>query len=486
MTETSGEDDPLAWTLVEAAQALRRGAISSEVLTDLCLGRIERLQPSLNAFISVDRSGAMAAARAADARLAAGDKIGPLHGVPLAHKDMFHRAGAVTTCGSKIRRHQVQERTAEVLTRLDAAGAVELGRLNLSEFALGPTGQNAHYGRACNPWDPAVITGGSSSGSAAAVAAGMAFAALGSDTGGSIRLPAALCGVAGLKPSQGRVSARDIMPLAPSMDCVGPLARSVADLALLFAILADPCAETPAVPAWAADALAERLSLRGVRIGVPDGLDRETLDAEVSANLAESLADLERLGARVVRIVLPDFDTLCDLANAVSMYEAARTHAADFAVRAQDFGPQVRSRLAKAHEITPQDYARALKARPEMLKAVAGAFEACDLIHMPVLSMTPPRADEVDVDGGSALAAMIASMTRYTRPFSYLGLPALAQPTGFSRAGLPLSMQWVAPPQAEAALLAAGQAFERLRGGPARPAVRTGRVKPLEVAEARQ
>jgi aspartyl-tRNA(Asn)/glutamyl-tRNA(Gln) amidotransferase subunit A len=222
-----------------------------------------------------------------------------------------------------------------------------------------------------------------------------------------------------------------------------------------------------------------------VRIGVPDSLDRETLDAEVAANLAESLADLERLGARLVRIVLPDFDTLCDLANAVSMYEAARTHAADFAMRPDDYGPQVRSRLAKAQEIAPQDYARALKVRPEMLKAVAGAFEACDLIHMPVLSMTPPRADAVDVDGGPALAAMIASLTRYTRPFSYLGLPALAQPTGFSRAGLPLSMQWVAPPQAEAALFAVGQAFERRRGGPARPCVRPLTVRRPEVAGVR-
>jgi aspartyl-tRNA(Asn)/glutamyl-tRNA(Gln) amidotransferase subunit A len=216
-----------------------------------------------------------------------------------------------------------------------------------------------------------------------------------------------------------------------------------------------------------------------VRIGVPDSLDHETLDAEVAANLAESRADLEALGARLVSIALPDFDTLCDLANAISMYEAARTHAEDFAARPEDYGP-----LAKAHEITPEDYACALKARPEMLKVLAAAFDACDLIHMPVLSMTPPRADAVDVDGGPALAAMIASLTRYTRPISYLGLPALAQPTGFTRAGLPLSMQWVAPPQAEVALFAAGQAFERLRG-PARPGVRPIPIKALEVAGAR-
>jgi len=469
MTETSGENDPLAWTLARAAAALRGGEISSERLTSLALERIDELQPVLNAFISVDGDGALAAAREADERLASSARIGPLHGVPLAHKDMFHRAGRATTRGAKIGRDEIQPRTAEVLTRLDAAGAVELGCLNLSEFALGPTGQNAHYGRARNPWDPEVITGGSSSGSAAAVAAGMVFGALGSDTGGSVRLPAALCGVAGLKPSQGRVSARDIMPLAPSMDCVGPLARSVGDLALIFAVLTDGDLKAPSAPGWAAGALSDRPSLEGVRIGIPAALGQESLDPEVAANLDQSRADLETLGARVVTIAMPAFDTLCDLANAVSMYEAARTHAADFATRPGDYGPQVRSRLAKAHEITRDEYERALKARPGMLEAMAAVFEACDLILMPVLGVTPPRAETVDVDGGPELAVMIASLTRYTRPISYLGLPALAQPTGFTRGGLPLSMQWVAPPMAEAALFAAGGAFERLRGGPAQP-----------------
>jgi len=468
MTAASSEDDPLAWTLVEAAAAIRRRAISSEELTGLCRDRIAVLQPTLNAFISVDGEAAMAAAREADRNLASGARVGPLHGVPLAHKDMFHRAGQATTRGAKIGRGEIQPRTAEVLQRLDRAGAVELGRLNLSEFALGPTGQNAHYGRARNPWNPEVITGGSSSGSAAAVAAGMAFGALGSDTGGSIRLPAALCGVVGLKPSQGRVSTRDIMPLAPSMDCVGPLARSVADVALMFAVLTDADLQPPAAPVWAAGALADRPSLKNVRIGVPASLDHETLDPEVAKGLDESLADLETLGARVVKIAMPDFDILCERANAVSMYEAARTHAADFAARPEDYGPQVRSRLAKAHEIRPEDYARALEARPDMLLVMAEAFAACDIIHMPVVAVTPPRAEDVDIDGGPELVAMIASLTRYTRSISYLGLPALAQPVGFSREGLPLSMQWVAPPLGEHGLFAVGQAFERLRGGPAR------------------
>jgi aspartyl-tRNA(Asn)/glutamyl-tRNA(Gln) amidotransferase subunit A len=457
------DEDPLAWTLTQAVQAIRSQAISSEALTGLCLDRIDQLQPTLNAFISVDRDGALAAARAADGRLRAGARFGALHGVPLGHKDMFHRAGRVTTCGSRMRLDDIQPRTAPVLTRLDAAGAIELGRLNLSEFALGPTGQNAHYGRACNPWRPDVITGGSSSGSAAAVAAGMAFGALGSDTGGSIRLPAALCGVAGLKPSQGRVSAAEIMALAPSMDCVGPIARSVRDLAMLFGVIVDDVG-TP--PPWADAALADRPSLDGVRIGVPPDGEVWSLDAEVEAALVASRSELEGLGARLVTVQLPDLDHLCELANFVSMFEAAQTHAVDLAERTQDYGPQVRARLRSAQMITPSQYADALSARPRLIQTMVSVFEACDLVQMPVLGITPPTMAEVDVDEGPQLSNMIAALTRYTRPISYLGLPALAQPIGFTRAGLPLSMQWVAPPLAEVALLAAGQALERWRGGP--------------------
>lgn len=465
MTRKVVDEDPLGWTLTQAAAAIRSSVLSSEALTGLCLDRIERFQPTLNAFISVDREGALAAARDADARLRAGAPCGPLHGVPLAHKDMFHRAGQVTSCGSRMRLDDIQLRTAPVLTRLDAAGAITLGRLNLSEFALGPTGQNAHYGRACNPWRLDVITGGSSSGSAAAVAAGLAYGALGSDTGGSIRLPAALCGVAGLKPSQGRVSAADIMALSPSMDCVGPLARSVSDLALMFGVIAD---NAPTPPLWAAAALADRPSLQGVRIGIPAASQDGDLDAEVEGALVAGRTALEGLGAQCVAVPLPDLDHLCEMANFVSMFEAARTHASDLAERPQDYGPQVRARLRNAQAITESDYAHALEERPRLIQIMMSIFETCDLIQMPVLGITPPSMADVDVDEGPQLSRMIASLTRYTRPISYLGLPALAQPIGFTRAGLPLAMQWVGPPLAEAAVLAAGQALERVCGGPPR------------------
>ncbi len=230
--------DLTALTLRDAAAAPPRGRVRAEALTEACLDRIERLQPKLNCFIRVTAEAARERARAADMAVKAGRPLGLLHGVPLAHKDMFYRAGEVCSCGSKIRADFAPDHTATVLTRLDAAGAAELGRLNMAEFAMGPTGHNEHFGRCRNPWNPDYITGGSSSGSGAAVAAGLVFGALGSDTGGSVRLPAAACGVAGIKPTLGRVSRHGAMPLSHSLDCIGVLARSVGDCARLLSVIA--------------------------------------------------------------------------------------------------------------------------------------------------------------------------------------------------------------------------------------------------------
>jgi aspartyl-tRNA(Asn)/glutamyl-tRNA(Gln) amidotransferase subunit A len=458
----ASDDDPTRWTLVQAARAIRDRAISSQDLTLACLARIDSLQPTLNAFIAVHRDRALATARAADAHQAGGGVCGPLHGVPLAHKDMFDRAGQITAGGSKIWAGRVGSQTAVLLQRLDASGAVDLGRLNMAEFAMGPTGHNAHYGRACNPLRPDLISGGSSSGSAVAVAAGMAFGALGSDTGGSIRLPAALCGVAGLKPTQDRLSLANAMPLSVSMDCAGPLARTVEDLAALFAVLADNIPAPAEEVARRAPALGRPPSLEGWRIGVPEAYFAD-LDVEVAQALDASRQTLVKLGATCVSLRLPDLDLLCELANFVSMFEAAAVHRERLDTRATDFGPQVLARLLSARAISKADYDRALQERGAMRQVFLAAFEQCDIIYMPVSAVPPPTADAVDVNQGARLAKMIAGLTRYTRPISYLGFPALAQPIGVTASGLPLSMQTVAPPFCEARLLALGQAFERAR-----------------------
>ena len=282
-----------------------------------------------------------------------GRAIGPLHGVPLAHKDMFYRAGEVCTCGSKIRADFVPDHTATVLTRLDAAGGIELGRLNMAEFAMGPTGHNEHFGRCRNPWNPDYITGGSSSGSGAAVAAGLAFGALGSDTGGSVRLPAAACGVVGIKPTLGRVSRYGTMPLSHSLDCIGVLARTVGDCARLLSVIAGADEQATACRAGIPFRTTSEVSttatpprsLAGVTVGVPnhyyyDGVDQETAEA-----LAASRAVLEARGAKIADVPIGDHGAINDLAAAILSPEAAALHLPWLRERPQDYAEQTRARL---------------------------------------------------------------------------------------------------------------------------------------------
>ena len=293
--------------LSEAAERVAAGAISSVALTEACLARAEAWQASRNCFIRIDGEAALEAARECDRELERGHRRGPLHGVPLAHKDMFYRAGRVSTGGSRILQDQVQTTTATVLQRLDAAGAIEIGVLNMSEFAAGPTGHNIHFGHCRNAFNAAHIPGGSSSGSAVAVAARAVFGALGSDTGASIRLPAAYNGVVGLKPTYGRVSRHGAMPRSWSMDHVGPFGRTARDCALLLQVIAghdpnDATSSAQPVPDYARGLGAERLS--HLTIGIADhGI---TLEPEVARAVSESVRVLEGIGAKVVRVVLPD------------------------------------------------------------------------------------------------------------------------------------------------------------------------------------
>ncbi len=290
------------WSLTDTADAIRDKRVSSRELVEACLARIDRLQPTLNCFISLDAERALAGADAADAAVARGDATGPLHGVPLAHKDMYYRKGIVCTCGSKIRREFVPDRTATVLERLTAAGALNLGGLNMAEFAVGPTGHNVHWGDCHNPWNPAHITGGSSSGSGSAVAGRLVFGALGSDTGGSVRLPSTMCGLVGIEPTQTRVSRYGIMGLSFSLDNVGPLTRTARDCARVLGVIAghdpkDPTSSAMPVPDYEAELDG---GISGLRVGVPGNYYYDGADDEVRALMKASLEQLEELGARVV------------------------------------------------------------------------------------------------------------------------------------------------------------------------------------------
>jgi len=290
--------EPALLSLTEVAQAIAQKRFSSREVTKSCLDRIAQWQPRLNAFLAIEADEALAAADAADAALAKGSARGALHGVPLAHKDMYYDAGKIVTCGSKIRREFVATSTSTALQRLKDAGTIRLGSLQMVEFAYGPTGHNTHYGAVHNPWGLDHITGGSSSGSGSAVAARLTFAALGSDTGGSIRMPAHFCGVTGLKTTYGRISRAGAMPLSQSLDTVGPLARTAEDCALLLGLMAgadpkDPTATAEPVPDYMA---ATRESITGLTIGVPSAFYVDDLDPEVARILDETMAGPQARG----------------------------------------------------------------------------------------------------------------------------------------------------------------------------------------------
>jgi len=461
-------NDVTTLTLREAAAAISQGRLRSEALVEACLDRIERLQPALNCFIRVTAADALAKARMADQAVKAGHSLGPLHGVPLAHKDMFYRAGEVCSCGSKIRADFVPDHTATVLSKLDAAGGIELGRLNMAEFAMGPTGHNDHFGRCRNPWNVEHITGGSSSGSGAAVAAGLAFGALGSDTGGSVRLPAAACGVVGIKPTLGCVSRYGTMPLSQSLDCIGVLARNVGDCARLFSVIAGADARdgmSSRVPLLdyvrSVDDAAAAGSLAGVRIGVPDRYYYDGIDPEVAELLAASRVVLEKQGAKIVDVPIGDHGALNDLSNAILWPEAAGLHLQWLRERPQDYAPQTRARLLVGLGVPATLYVEAVRGRARLLEEfLRETLSACDVLHVPVLKRSVPTAAETDVGGSAAMSQVLGQIVANTRPFNLLGVPGLSVPIGFTRNRLPQAMQLVARPFREDLLFRVGAAYE--------------------------
>ncbi|HUN97918.1 MAG TPA: amidase [Bradyrhizobium sp.] len=456
-------NEPALMSLVSVAKAIAEKRLSSREVTRSCLDRIVQWQPSLNAFMAIEAEAALAAADDADKALAKGNSRGVLHGVPLAHKDMYYDAGKVVTCGSKIRRDFVATTTATALQRLKDAGTVRLGSLQMAEFAYGPTGHNAHFGPVRNPWGLDHITGGSSSGSGAAVAARLTFAALGSDTGGSVRMPSHFCGVTGLKTTVGRVSRAGAMPLSQSLDTVGPLAQSAEDCALLMSLMAgadpeDPTALAVPVPDYMA---ATTGSLKGLRIGVPAAFYVDDLDPEVARVLDETIATLTREGAEIVKVQLPDQRQLSSASQIVLAVEAAAFHKRWMIERLEDYGPQVRMRLENGLAIPAITYLEAMRWRGPALSAHVEAVAGVDAVIAPVSPVPAPTIAESDVGGGAGAEAVIQRLTRFTRPVNYLGVPALALPCGFSRSGLPIGMQLIGGSFEEAGLLRIGAAFQR-------------------------
>jgi aspartyl-tRNA(Asn)/glutamyl-tRNA(Gln) amidotransferase subunit A len=465
VTPRSGAD---ILSLTEAEVALAAGRVTPPALVEQAIARAEAWQPVINAFVRLDAAEARQAARA--------PRPGPLSGIPLAHKDMLYRRGRISTCGTVLRKDWVAPVTATVLARLDDAGAIDLGTLAMNEWAGGATGHNIHLGDTTNPWNPAHVAGGSSSGSAAAVAAGIVFAALGSDTGGSIRVPAACCGVVGLKPTWGRVSRFGAMPRSWSLDCLGPLARTVEDVAAVMAVIAGPDAadETTAqvpVPDYRAAARAEA---RGLTLGIPDGWFFDDLAPSVAALLDDARAVFASLGVRIVPVTIPDLADIFTLQGVVTMTEAATIHATMMARHPDGYARGLYGRQQTGLAIPAATYLDALRLRGPMTRRFCeAAFTEADAILVPGLSIEVPTRAETDVEESADYGAVHARMVRNTRPFNYTGLPALSVPCGFTANGLPAGFQLSGPPFAEALLLRLGAAFQRAtawhRASPALP-----------------
>ena len=455
--------------LVAVSAKLVSGELRSVGLVRAALERAERAQARTHCFLSLEKDAAMDAAERADAVLDEARRTGreppsPIIGVPLAHKDMFDRIGRVTTFGSKALEPILASRTAVVLERLDRAGAINLGTLNMAEFALGATGHNAAWGDCRNAWNPDYIAGGSSSGSGAAVACGAAFASLGSDTGGSVRIPASVQGVFGLKPTYGLLPRTGSMKLAPSIDVLGPIARSVRDLALVLRLVAGrdgvdaQCSGRP-VPDYAS---VLGRGVEGLRIGIPTDHFFERLDPQIRAACERSLSAFEAAGARIVEVAVPYAAQLAELSRAIVYSEATAVHSETLRTRASKYSPQVRVRASTGLAISGTHYLEALQVRvPILQRFVKDVFGACDLLLTPTLPIRVPRRDETDVGAGARLWEVLGDLVRCTAPFNYLGLPAISVPAGLDDRGLPMGVQLVGVPFSESRLLAAAAVHER-------------------------
>jgi aspartyl-tRNA(Asn)/glutamyl-tRNA(Gln) amidotransferase subunit A len=450
-------------SIAHLAELISRHELSPVDVVEAHLQRIEALNPGLLAFLEVTAETARRQAKAAETEIIAGRSRGPLHGIPYGAKDIFDTAGVRTTQGSSLFRDRVPADDAESVARLNRAGAVLLGKCHTHEFAAGGTTVNPHYGTTRNPWNLARIAGGSSGGSAAALAAGLCPAALGSDTGGSIRTPAAFCSVVGLKPTHGRVSLRGVCPNTPSFDHVGPMTRTVGDAALVLQIIAgydprDPMSRDVPVPDFSAKL---RKGIRGVRLALcPDFTGHAAVDREVAGAFDRTVATLGALGASIETVPFPHYERIERTMNAILGAEFAEVHRPSYTMNPEAYGKDVRARLERAFTVTLDDYVRALRERELLRRDMDELFQRVDAI---VLPSTPCVAAPIDTlmarINGQELECLWLHRPFLT-PHNLTGCPAIAVPMGFSTDGLPLSLQIVGRQWGEADILRIAHAYE--------------------------
>jgi Asp-tRNA(Asn)/Glu-tRNA(Gln) amidotransferase A subunit family amidase len=459
--------DSLAFASIsEVAPMVRTGTVSPVALTEAVLERSRRLAGKLNAYIELYEESALLAAREAERQIAAGQYLGPLHGIPIGLKDLVDIAGKVTTGGTKILRGNVARADATITKRLRAAGAVITGKLCMVEFAMGATGLNPHYGNTPNPWNLERVPCGSSSGSASAVASGLVAGAIGSDTGGSIRMPAAVCGIVGLKPTYGRVSRHGVLDLSWSCDHVGPMTRTVGDTAHMMNAIAgfdpaDPASSREPSPDYTAGLGA---GARGVRVGVPEHYFFDDVDSEVEGAVRAAIEALERAGAEVKRVPMPWVSVGRAINMRVLMPEAVAVHEKWIGTRPQDYSAEVRARLMADITTPAIEYIRAQRARRWFCQQMAEAMDDVDVLITPSVPTQTPTIKACTPAPGENEAADGLRLATFTGVFNTTGQPSMSVPCGFTKDGMPIGMMISGKPFDEVTVLRVGAAYESMTG----------------------
>jgi aspartyl-tRNA(Asn)/glutamyl-tRNA(Gln) amidotransferase subunit A len=451
------------WTISRVAPLIHKGKLSPMELTEAFLRRISHLQPKLNAFITITAELARKQARQAEREIMKGKYRGPLHGIPITLKDLFYTAGIRTTAGSKILRSFIPKENAAVVDSLYAAGAVLLGKTNLHEFAYGVTTNNPHYGPVHNPWDVERISGGSSGGSAAAVSAALGLASLGTDTGGSIRIPAAACGVVGLKPTRGLVPLQGVIPLAFSLDHVGPICRCVEDVALMMEVIAAPGG--PKAGNWPQVGRLFTRSLRGgvkkIRIGIPKQYFFDRLHKEVREFVLTACATLGQMGAELREVEVKGMEEAVPLVAVITVGEALSYHWNWLQTRPEDYGADVRERMKVSENQRTVDYLQAQEKRRRFTENFVRVFDSVDVLIAPTLPVPPPLIGQKEIPWGRTKEDVRAALLRMTRPGNLTGLPAISLPCGLTADGLPVGLQIFGRHYDEPTLLQVAYAYEQ-------------------------
>ena len=458
--------DLTAQTLAELGGRVRSREVSPVEVVQAFVERTDALEPKLGAYITRMSEQALTDAKAAESEIGAGNYRGPLHGLPVAVKDIYWTAGVRTTSGSVINADFVPDRDATAVRLLRDAGAVPIGKTNTVEFAFDPTGRNAHYGMPHNPWGLDRMPGGSSSGSGVAVAAGLAPLALGTDTGGSVRIPAALCGITGLKPTFGLVGRSGVTPLAYSLDTVGPMTRTAEDAALALNVLAGHDPDDPGSIASRRRDYTRGLNdgVRGMRIGVPKEFVWEVMDPDVQAAFHKAMAVFNELGADVDEVSIPEIAWTAPISSAIASAEAAVVHGDAVLEKGDLFDQSVRRRIETGFFVPAAAYIRAQRARVLLARRMAGALTTYDLIAMPTVPMPAPKQGVETMEIGGVETSPREALIRITRVFNVARLPAVSVPCGFSPEGLPLAFQLGGPPFEDGRVLRAAHAYQGATG----------------------